>query len=686
MKSETVKLSQIEVNSANPRIISDDKFHKLVNSILALPKMLDIRPIVVDNTMVALGGNMRYRALMAIADMQPSELKERLGTIRDFQKKTQAEQENLVQFWERWQDSPTAPIVKASELTDEEKREFIIKDNVGFGDWDMDMLANEWDNEDLLDWGVDVWNDKTWDDTNSNGGSEGAGGMQTSTYQGQSLNDTFIIPPFSILDSRQGYWQARKRMWRGIIGDMGQSRRGKLIQTIELRYKDLYTRTSEHRKQLGISFREYIDKYVPKEVLEKEDKKVLSAGVSLFDPVLAEIICKWFTPHKGATIFDCFAGDTQKGLVFGTCGYTFKGVELRQEQVDINNEVIADRGLPISYVCDDGQNVANHFDPESQDFFFSCPPYFDLERYSDLPNDASNQGTYEEFIGIISNAFKAAYACLKPNRFAVVVLGDVRSKSNGVYYDFGGDVKRIFRECGAHLYNEIILIETAASVALRAKKYMESRKVAKMHQLVLVFFKGDPNTIRSEFPPIELNEEEEKALQDLIENYSPKEEEGEPAAAESTDAGGQAKTYEDDEENRLMKELEKYREQFFPSKFISYQPYPAIKEALRNGEIHIERDPETNGIIGYLWLKNLVKKPISRIWELASSRKGLGRKLIEKAIAERKHETLELYVVDFNTNAIDFYKHMGFVEVERETGKKINNITMRYAAAEQHTV
>ena len=311
MKTETVKLSQIEVNSANPRIISDDKFTKLVNSILALPKMLELRPIVVDNTMVALGGNMRYRALMAIADMQPEEMKERLSGIRDFQKKTAHEQTALIEYWERWQDNPTAPILKASELTEDEQREFIIKDNVGFGEWDMDALANEWDADDLNDWGVDVWND-----TGAGGSddSTGAGGSDIPKSEGNSLNDTFIIPPFSILDSRQGYWQARKKMWRGVIGDMGQSRQGKLIQSIEMQYKDLYTRTAEHRKTLGISFREYLDKYVPDEVKQHESQKVLSTGVSLFDPVLAEILCKWFTPYKGAKIFDCFAGDTQKGL------------------------------------------------------------------------------------------------------------------------------------------------------------------------------------------------------------------------------------------------------------------------------------------------------------------------------------------------------------------------------------
>lgn len=519
MNTETVRLSQIEVNSSNPRIISDEKFEKLVGSILALPKMLELRPIVVNDMMVALGGNMRYRALMHIADMQPDALKERLSSVRDFQKKTQAEQDALVSFWEAWQSDPTAPIVKASALTDEEQKEFIIKDNVGFGEWDLDMLANEWDATDLDDWGLDSWQNDDWSTAGETSESNTAPKPQP-----QSLNDTFVIPPFSILDSRQGYWQARKRMWRDIIGDLGASRQGKLIQSIEMQYKDLYTRTSEHRKSLGISFKEYLEKYVPEEVKQKESQKVLSQGVSLFDPVLAEILCKWFTPSKGANIFDCFAGDTQKGLVFAECGHNFKGVELRQEQVDINNEVIAGRDLPISYVCDDGQNVANYFEPESQDLLFSCPPYFDLEVYSDLPNDASNQGTYQEFVDILSNAFKSAFTRLKENRFAVIVLGDVRSKSNGAYYDFGGDVKRIFKEAGAHLYNELILIEMSSSVALRAKKYMESRKVAKMHQNILVFYKGDPSKVRENFPIIELNDDEQAALKTIVENYQPKEE------------------------------------------------------------------------------------------------------------------------------------------------------------------
>ena len=84
MKTEIVNLSQIQVNGANPRIIKDDKFEKLICSILVLPKMLELRPIVVDNTFVALGGNMRYRALTALSDMAEAELKSRLSVAWDF--------------------------------------------------------------------------------------------------------------------------------------------------------------------------------------------------------------------------------------------------------------------------------------------------------------------------------------------------------------------------------------------------------------------------------------------------------------------------------------------------------------------------------------------------------------------------------------------------------------------------
>jgi hypothetical protein len=121
MNIQIVKISEIKPNPNNPRIIKDDKFKKLVASIREFPKMLELRPIVVNADMVVLGGNMRLKALKELG------LKE-------------------------------APIIKIDDLTEEQQKEFIIKDNVGFGEWDWEQLANEWDVQDLDKWGLDIPN------------------------------------------------------------------------------------------------------------------------------------------------------------------------------------------------------------------------------------------------------------------------------------------------------------------------------------------------------------------------------------------------------------------------------------------------------------------------------------------------------------------------------------------------
>jgi ParB-like chromosome segregation protein Spo0J len=119
MNIQKVKISAIKSNPNNPRLIKDDKFHKLVKSIKEFPQMLELRPIVVNDEMVILGGNMRHKACIEAG------LKE-------------------------------VTIVKAKDLTEEQQKEFIIKDNVGFGEWDWDVLANEWDAESLEEWGLDI--------------------------------------------------------------------------------------------------------------------------------------------------------------------------------------------------------------------------------------------------------------------------------------------------------------------------------------------------------------------------------------------------------------------------------------------------------------------------------------------------------------------------------------------------
>ena len=116
---QKVKINAIKTNPKNPRLIKDDKFKKLVKSIQEFPQMLELRPIVVDENNIILGGNMRYKACI---------------------------EAGLKEIY----------ILKAEDLTEQQKDEFIVKDNVGFGEWDWDILANEWDTEKLTDWGLDL--------------------------------------------------------------------------------------------------------------------------------------------------------------------------------------------------------------------------------------------------------------------------------------------------------------------------------------------------------------------------------------------------------------------------------------------------------------------------------------------------------------------------------------------------
>jgi hypothetical protein len=119
MESKLVKISEVRLNPNNPRQIKDDKFKNLVSSIKEFPEMLDIRPIVVNTDMVILGGNMRFRACKEAGLKQ-------------------------------------VPVIVADNLTEDQQREFLIKDNVSGGEWDWDLLANEWDADELENWGLDV--------------------------------------------------------------------------------------------------------------------------------------------------------------------------------------------------------------------------------------------------------------------------------------------------------------------------------------------------------------------------------------------------------------------------------------------------------------------------------------------------------------------------------------------------
>lgn len=164
MKTETIKLSQININARNPRKISDKQLERLVRSILIFPEMQTLRPIVIDETYTALGGNMRYRALTAISEKSPAEVNMMLANgCKGYAQKTEAERQNLRDYWAAWLADPTAIIVRADQLTEEQKREFIIKDNVAFGEWDDETLTEDFDPDELLDWGLGDLDDEPED-------------------------------------------------------------------------------------------------------------------------------------------------------------------------------------------------------------------------------------------------------------------------------------------------------------------------------------------------------------------------------------------------------------------------------------------------------------------------------------------------------------------------------------------
>ena len=157
MLSEKVKLSSIKVNKKNPRKIDKMQFDSLVKSILVFPKMLnDLRPIVVDENMTILGGNMRYRALIAISTMTTDDCRNRMSLAKNFNKKTSAEKAEIEKYWAEWRKAPIVDVVKADNLDEEAKKEFIIKDNVSFGEWDNEILKAEFDLGELQDFGLDL--------------------------------------------------------------------------------------------------------------------------------------------------------------------------------------------------------------------------------------------------------------------------------------------------------------------------------------------------------------------------------------------------------------------------------------------------------------------------------------------------------------------------------------------------
>ncbi len=371
------------------------------------------------------------------------------------------------------------PCIVADDLTPAQIKAFRLADNkvAEAAEWDMELLGLEMDD---IDMDMTLFGFEDEEETEDKYDGNGNSG---------TLVEQFIAPPFSILDTRQGYWQDRKRTWKA-VGLKSELGRGEAL--------------------LGEGLNQ----------LAKATHMDLN-GTSIFDPVLCEVVYRWFCTENGK-IFDCFAGGSVRGIIAAKLGYDYTGIDLREEQVEANRENAKQIGVEPTWYCDDSQNADKYVEDDSVDLVFSCPPYADLEQYSDDPRDISTM-EYDDFITVYGNIIGTALKKLKKDRFAVFVVGDVRDKQ-GMYRDFISDTKKIFIDNGAKLYNEIILVEQLATGPLRAKRqFSGSRKVVKCHQNVLVFFKGDPKTIKDNYPEVEVadlpdvSEEDENGSDDFFE-------------------------------------------------------------------------------------------------------------------------------------------------------------------------
>lgn len=216
-------------------------------------------------------------------------------------------------------------------------------------------------------------------------------------------------------------------------------------------------------------------------------------GTSIFDPVLCEVVYNWFSP-KGGTVYDPFAGGSVRGVVAEMLGRRYIGIDLSQRQIDANQINADSLGVCPAWFCDDSRNADKYLPDGCADLVFSCPPYHNLEKYSDHPLDLSNMN-YTDFLEAYSDIISKACRKLADNRFAVFVVGDIRDKK-GAYRGFVDVTKRMFQDNGLCLYNEIVLLNQYGTAPMRAGKFFtRSRKVAKVHQNVLVFYKGDIDAI-----------------------------------------------------------------------------------------------------------------------------------------------------------------------------------------------
>ena len=266
------------------------------------------------------------------------------------------------------------------------------------------------------------------------------------------LTDSFLVAPFSLLNAREPWWKKRKKQWQ----------------------------------DLGV--------------------KKTSGDKALFDPVLCELVYRWFCP-AGAKVLDCFAGGPSRGVVAVQLGFDYLGLGGLSKQVNANRKqadaVFADSATKPDWIVGEKE-----LSTESIDFIFSAV------------SPELGDGSYAKYKQSYRQIIKKSCAALKVNSFACVVVGEVRS-DDGNYYNFVGDTVEAFKAAGLSFYNEAVLLSPAGTLSMRARRPFETtRKLGKTHQNVLVFLKGDAKAAADRCGDVDVNDVFNLITEDTDEPFS----------------------------------------------------------------------------------------------------------------------------------------------------------------------
>lgn len=228
------------------------------------------------------------------------------------------------------------------------------------------------------------------------------------------------------------------------------------------------------------------------------------AARSVFDPMLCELVYRWWAPPSGS-VLDPFAGGSVRAIVAARLGLAYFGVELSEAQIKANKGQAARIGAECAEAdvtwrrpkwlrADARELDGSALDaqlPAAVDLVFTCPPYYDLEVYSDDKRDLSNAPSYAAFLKGLDLGLGGALRRLRFNRFACVVVGELRDRRTGLCRNFVSDTIAIAQRHGAHLYNSAVLLTPCNTAPMRARNTFALAKLTSCHQSVLVFWKGD---------------------------------------------------------------------------------------------------------------------------------------------------------------------------------------------------